>query len=753
MNTRASPATEALAQPPKVTRQPGVESLSTLVRGLLQAVVAIVLVACGGGGGSTSPPAQAPDIAYPQAHHSLTTGVPIATVSPSVTGGTVVAWAIDRPLPAGIAFSASTGQISGTPTAVSATGTYIVTATNAAGSDTFVLTMGVTSGAVFDLGHTRPVDALYHVGSRVLSVDRDRNIVLWNAQSGDRLLTTRSGCESSCGNLAAIKDQTVVVRNTDGFQVYDAATGAVASHIAVPQRSGTTWALATDGSYVVDYHDGGLSVWSREGTQLLARTGSFAGARIFAAAGELRIARGPAGTNVIETLTLSTGTSVISPAFASNFHSWFRDGERFFATAGGTVIVHSRTAVQESIEALPTISGLEGTGNWYWTASVPGYQLRIYAVGTGATPAVTYDLGSPGTTVHAEGGTLAFSVEGKGQISVVDLSGVTPVRTDHAVAQSNLHTFAAASPLDWVQGTSQGAILGEPTSGSRQRYSYGRVMSSAGSGSRFSIATASGDVLNFAAETRAYENRIEQTADRVQLSADGSLLAVGNARDLRLYALPSRMLLLNVPPPGPSSTLVHFDLSADGTRLVQTYFDSTGTGSGSYRHRAVASDGTVTPLNGIEGQRLRLSPSASLLSASSNFGEPNGPNVSVATNIYSNGTLTSAANGWAVEWLDDSRLFVNVLQDRRGTPQFDYAQIVNASGQIVATPQFALEVKDLQSIGNDQIYVGRYNTVYNALTGASVWSSAAPHDEFSGGAVAGSYVYFASGMTLRAEPR
>mgnify|MGYP003313835119 CR=1 FL=1 len=58
-------------------------------------------------------------------------------------GGPVVTWSIDPTLPDGLNFDTSTGEISGTPTIVSASATYTVTATNSGGDDTVELTIEV----------------------------------------------------------------------------------------------------------------------------------------------------------------------------------------------------------------------------------------------------------------------------------------------------------------------------------------------------------------------------------------------------------------------------------------------------------------------------------------------------------------------------------------------------------------------------------------------------------------------------------
>ncbi len=74
---------------------------------------------------------------------TYTKGTAITNNSPSSSGGVVVSYSISPALPAGLSFSTSTGVISGTPTALSASTDYTVTATNSGGSTTATVNITV----------------------------------------------------------------------------------------------------------------------------------------------------------------------------------------------------------------------------------------------------------------------------------------------------------------------------------------------------------------------------------------------------------------------------------------------------------------------------------------------------------------------------------------------------------------------------------------------------------------------------------
>jgi uncharacterized repeat protein (TIGR01451 family) len=93
-----------------------------------------------------------------------TVGTAIVSNSPASTGGAVLSYAITPTLPAGLGFNTATGVISGTPTAISATAVYTVTATNSGGAAT-----GTVSLTVNDIA---PAGLTYSTNPAVYTIDQ-----------------------------------------------------------------------------------------------------------------------------------------------------------------------------------------------------------------------------------------------------------------------------------------------------------------------------------------------------------------------------------------------------------------------------------------------------------------------------------------------------------------------------------------------------------------------------------------------------
>jgi alpha-tubulin suppressor-like RCC1 family protein len=92
-------------------------------------------------------------LSYPDNPVVYTVGQTINPDVPVHSGGLVLSWTIEPELPSGLVFDTTTGDISGTPAAVSAAATYQVTAANSGGSTTAMLTLTVNDVPPSGLGY------------------------------------------------------------------------------------------------------------------------------------------------------------------------------------------------------------------------------------------------------------------------------------------------------------------------------------------------------------------------------------------------------------------------------------------------------------------------------------------------------------------------------------------------------------------------------------------------------------------------
>jgi DNA-binding beta-propeller fold protein YncE len=93
---------------------------------------------------------------------------PITDNFPTNTGGTAISYSVTPALPSGLSFSTITGIISGTPSAITGSASYVVTATNTGGNATTTLTIAVNNAPSTALA--APAGLVYTPGNAVYTV-------------------------------------------------------------------------------------------------------------------------------------------------------------------------------------------------------------------------------------------------------------------------------------------------------------------------------------------------------------------------------------------------------------------------------------------------------------------------------------------------------------------------------------------------------------------------------------------------------
>ena len=118
----------------------------------------------------TIPPSPA-GLSYATNPASYTVGLPSVPNVPSVTGN-ITSWSINPALPAGLSISATTGVISGTPTAAAAAASYTVTAADCLGGQTTAsLSLSVAAGGGGGLLDTPRFVYTANAGDGTLSIN------------------------------------------------------------------------------------------------------------------------------------------------------------------------------------------------------------------------------------------------------------------------------------------------------------------------------------------------------------------------------------------------------------------------------------------------------------------------------------------------------------------------------------------------------------------------------------------------------
>ncbi|MBS1799782.1 MAG: putative Ig domain-containing protein [Acidobacteria bacterium] len=687
-------------------------------------------------------PVPAPtNLSYARSPITATVGKAFTPDLPLVTG-VVSSYTVSPALPAGMTLDSTNGVIAGTPTSITASANYTITATNSGGSTTATVAIVVNKAytTLLDLGHGTYIDLMRATTTRLFSRDADGHWVLWDYAAGTQLVSgdqfPRGGGVTWDVDLAG---NTLMVGIPGGVQVFS-ANGNLLSNIAIPKMNipGSNWVpswlkLASDGSYIAAGSTDGFTVWSPAGKLLISRSGDYHLAKAFATPQQVMVAQGPAGQNVIETISVATGNSSVGPAFSGYFYSWFQDGNRFFTNTGSTVWVYSSASVQEAImtspiapvllDPDPPLLNFVGQGNWMTFSG--GSSTYVYAVGANS-PTVTYSSASTQSYLIPSGSMLA--VGGVGAPSfVVDLSGSSPVKTN---LSTNPQAFAAATTSQlFLAGSS--LVVDESH---QHTLNHGALKAIAGSPARIALSTYDGQITYFLAGNTQPDGSFAHAASKLQLSDDGTVLGIGYGNNIDFISLPSQSLINTFTyPPG---SYTDFTMARTGTlfgKRLATTWQVIPVGGGS-------------PLFSINGasQPISFSPDATL-AAISPFGSGDNMSGSYTVNVYKNGQIQTAVNGLLSGWLDNTKFLVNTFNQFPTFMTYATAVIYDAGGNQISTSPIP-QLFPIQSASGNQVYSPSNNIIYSLSSGSPTWTGPAPVDK--NGSIAGPYVVFRAGTQV-----
>jgi|GEM_PF-3044591 len=602
---------------------------------------------------------------------------------------------------------------------------------------------------ITEMGHLSDPDFARCTDTRALTLDRSNHWVLWDLQRPSILAfgdTPSSGTyQYTPVDLAGT---TVAVETWNGITLKQLDDGQTIGTVSAPH---TWWKLAKDGSYLCLGSSSGFSVWNPSGQQIFFKSGDYSQAVAFAAANEVWVAKGPGGQQVIEALSVSNGTSTLSPVFSGGFRSWLLDGSGFLTNSGTTVCAYTPGAIQKAIAVLPFPVTLGGTGNWVWSSDGlyhPGYKFSIYPMGS-YQAAMTFDADFQGNFPFIPAGNKLIYSTGGSTFSIVDLSGTSLAKTDYPTPAEGQPFAALPNGKDLLLRGGNGKVLvWNFVSGIRfPLNSGGPLRTIAGSRSLLAVSDASDQITCRDANTLEIKAIIPFAATKLDFSRDGTILAASSTNGTKpmfVYSLPSGDTQDSWTP-GSN----YFALSPNGTKL--------GRGDGSYNGSYTTTKWYATDLSTwtdtvFESSRaqgpLSLSPdgnSCSIVDMPYLYSSFTGP----STRVYQNGILVTAIPGRAIGWLDNGKLLVNSYTQSHGSFNFENCGVYDVNGTFLSSTNLP-ELTSFQSLNNDAIYSPEKNAVYSLSSGSTLWTT--PQTYSGIGVVCGPNIVYLSGTRILAEP-
>lgn len=596
-------------------------------------------------------------------------------------------------------------------------------------------------GADFCKGPTPTWDVLMTSGvtAGIVAIDGDRLLVtngyswtLWQPSTG-RQIATLYAKHSFPGPLGGdlVGDKFLTSRDDVTVELRSTADGALLATFDMmsienaPAGDGQLPRLSNDASYVWQQADKGMRAWSLQGDLLFQRSGNYALASVYAAPDALLIANGPAGSNVIERVTL-TGASSTAATFAGTFSGFFDSDPRFFASDNDATTIYSSSGVlQHQIPA---------TGFVFGNADLVMVGPSVYRLGQ-ALPLATYEIDQWGFDImrprRPRGMRAFYPVRPNGnQLTLVSLLGDMPVAATHYVWPNDPlpKSFSSSPDGRWATRAIYGLFWSAGiTKAQVEITSCGSVTGIAGSASgHLAVATNEGRPhdgmgpglvrifhLDGAAPTlvRAIAVDTDYRQPPLALSSDGrTLLSVGQT--LRLHRLPDADLVYEAPAPRV------WALASQAERLAQ------GTCSDATHCSLMVTDfaGTPTisaPIPFLWADASQPFPRVALSPDGTRVAILNGGDLSTA--IYADGVLVGESTSGLRGWLGSSEL---LLQSQQAAGFADPI-VTNAVG---ITQRSLTAPGDIwfRPIDEQQFYDANADVVYASTDGHVVWQGDTP---------------------------
>jgi outer membrane protein OmpA-like peptidoglycan-associated protein len=275
----------------------------------------------------------APDITYPSSGVvSGNVNSALTTVIPTNTGGVISSWSIASPpsLPGGITFSTTTGRFSGTPTETLSSTAFVVTATNATGSDTATVTMTIGAALIPIISYSpstisatvgTAISTLTPTNSGYAATSWSINSPLpsglsFNTSTGVISGTSTATSSSSVYTVTATNSSgsatTTITVSSSAIAVVVVNTVPNAPTIGTATATGSTTATVT---YTAPASDGGATITSYTAT---SSPGSITGSLSQAGSGTISVTGLSAGTTYTFTVVATNSVGNSSPSAASN---------------------------------------------------------------------------------------------------------------------------------------------------------------------------------------------------------------------------------------------------------------------------------------------------------------------------------------------------------------------------------------------------------------------------------------------------